>query len=61
VKTNTNPTYGTINTCPTHATSTTPGIKRKRSSMFMFVIEAYDKNNKVIIDAMDQINTSQLD
>jgi hypothetical protein len=29
--------------------------------MFMFVIEAYDKNNKVIIDAMDQINTSQLD
>ncbi len=27
----------------------------------MFVIESYDKNNKVIIDAMDQINTSQLD
>ncbi len=28
--------------------------------MFIFVIEAYDKNNKVIVDAMDQINTSQL-
>jgi len=33
-------------------------IKRKRSSMFMHVIEAFDNNNKVIIDAMDWINTS---
>jgi hypothetical protein len=53
VRANTNPTHGATNTCPTHATSTTLEIKRKRSSMFMFVIEAYDKNNKVIVDAMD--------
>ncbi len=29
--------------------------------MFMHVIEAFDKNNKVIVDAMDWINTSQLE
>jgi hypothetical protein len=42
---------------PTHATTTTPKstkIRRKISSMFMPIIEAFDKNNKVIIDAMDQ-------
>ncbi len=29
--------------------------------MFMHVIEAFDKNNKLIVDAMDRINTSQLE
>jgi hypothetical protein len=33
-------------------------IKRKISSMHMPVIEAFDKNNKVLVDTMDQINIS---
>ncbi len=41
---------------PTHATTTPKStkVRKKISSMFMPIIEAFDKNNKVIIDAMDQ-------
>ncbi len=36
------------------------GVKRK-SYVFTLVIEAIDKNNKVLVDAMDQLNSIQLD
>lgn len=37
------------------------GVKRKRSSIFTLVIEAINKNIKVLMDSMDRINSIQLD
>jgi hypothetical protein len=46
-----------------HATTTPKNIriKRKKSLVFMHVIEACDKNSKVIVNAMDHINIRQLE
>jgi hypothetical protein len=49
---------------PTRTTMTTLGnirVKRKKTSVFMLIIKATDKHNKVIIDAMDRSNDIQLD
>jgi hypothetical protein len=37
------------------------GVKRKRSFVFTPIIEAINKNSKVLVDAMDRINSIQLD
>jgi hypothetical protein len=53
----TNPTHGTTGTRLANAIATTPKsikIKRKISLVFMPIIETFDKNHKVTIDAMDQ-------
>jgi hypothetical protein len=36
------------------------GIKRKKTSMFLSIIEATNENGKIIMDAMDRINTNQV-
>jgi len=36
-------------------------VKRKRTSIFLQVIEFTNKNNKVLVDAMDQINSTHID
>jgi hypothetical protein len=49
---------------PTLATMTTPKntrVKGKQTSVFMPVIKATNKHSKILVKAMEQINTSQLD
>jgi hypothetical protein len=49
---------------PTHATMSTPKntrVKRKQTSIFMPFIKATNKHSKILVKAMEHINTSQLD
>jgi hypothetical protein len=36
------------------------GVKRKKSSIFTPIIEAMDQNNKIVVEATDQISFMQL-
>jgi hypothetical protein len=36
-------------------------VKRKHNSIFSFVIESTNKNNKILLDAMEIINVVQLE
>jgi len=43
---------------PTHGNI---GVKRKCNFVFSFVIESTNKNNKILMDAMEKINVTQLE
>jgi hypothetical protein len=37
------------------------GVKRKRNSIFLLVIESTNKNSKTLVDVMEKINVMQLE